>query len=149
VSKPKLKSKENVKVIRFPWIKRSPVHRIYFELFIANKVTSKYSIDKIVSLQNLIIPRVTVKQEIYIHNAIPLSKTKFDLIKFPKLWFYQNVYKHLMQYSIKKADKIYVQTKWMKREIETFVKDNKKIIIKAPNINNNLITNSHTTIKNK
>lgn len=121
LSKPLLSTKENVTILRFPWTKNSVVHRVYFDIFVLQKIISDNSIDKIISLQNIAVPITKVKQEIYLHNAIPFSYIRFKLYKDPKLWFYQKIYKKLIVASIKKSNKVIVQTNWFKNEIIPYI----------------------------
>ena len=38
VSKPEMKEAHNIKVLRYPWIKKSWLHRLYFDSLIAPKL---------------------------------------------------------------------------------------------------------------
>lgn len=127
-SKPFIKEEVNVKNVRFPWIKKSWFHRLFFDFIIAPQLVKKYEVDKIVSLQNLIIPRTKIKQYVYIHQSLPFSKIRFSLIGNRKMWIYQNLIGYLIFNSIKKSHKVIVQTEWMK------IACNKKNVIDKNNI---------------
>lgn len=133
LSKPILEQNSNVKILNLPWVKQSWFHRLFFDLFNARLLVERYKIDKIISLQNIIIPFLNVPQTVLVHNALPFSEYKIKFSDSPKLWFYQNIIGFLIRQSCKKADGIIVQTKWMKRKIIHQVKvDVNNIFIKPP-----------------
>ena len=73
--------------------------------------------DLVISLQNTAISFNGVPQIIYLHQSLPYSEySKWNILKRDerKLWFYTNIYKHLIHNSIKKDMYVSVQTKWMK-----------------------------------
>jgi glycosyltransferase involved in cell wall biosynthesis len=113
VSTPSLKESENVKVIKYPWIKKSWIHRLYFDNFIANRIVAKYEVDQIISLQNVIIPNVKVKQVLYLHQPLPFVEKKYKIYEDIKFWIYQNIIGKMIYKSIRSADKVIVQTKWI------------------------------------
>jgi len=83
------------------------------------------------------------KQLVYLHQPIPFKK-KFNWKFFDKneraLWFYKNIYKMIIKYSLKDYSYIAVQTEWMKNAvIEQFNWTPKKITIIKPNIKNIII----------
>lgn len=134
VSKPELKDTKNIKVLRFPWVKKSWFHRLYFDNFIAHKLVKKYEVDEILSLQNIIIPNCKCKQTLYVHNSIPFSEYRFSLRKNKLLWIYQNILGKKIFKSIIKADNVIVQTNWMKNECISKVGINEsKIEVVMPN----------------
>jgi len=136
VSKPDLKETDNVKVLSFPWVKKSWFHRLYFDNFIAPKLVRKNKATIILSLQNIIIPRVKVKQVLYVHQSLPFVEYKFSLKENKLLWIYQNIIGRKIIRSIKDADKVIVQTKWMKNaSIEKTLVQNDKIEVISPKPN--------------
>lgn len=116
LSLPELKETTNIKVLRFPWIKKSWVHRLYFDHVIAAKLIKEYNIDQVLSLQNVIIPHTAVYQSVFVHNALPFSDYRFRLKEDTLLWVYQNIIGKNIIKSIKKADCVIVQTNWMKNK---------------------------------
>lgn len=114
LSKVELSETKNIKVLYYPWIKKSWIHRLYFDNFIAPKLIKKNNTDKVFSLQNVIIPHTKVEQTLYVHNAIPFSEYKFKFVENKLLWVYQNIISRNIFKSIKKANKVIVQTQWMK-----------------------------------
>ena len=135
VSLPELKETSNIKVLRFPWIKKSWCHRIYFDHFIAPKLIRKYKVDKVLSLQNIIIPHTRADQSVFVHNALPFSEYRFSFNKNRLLWVYQNVIGKNIMKSVKKANHVFVQTNWMKKKcIEQLQVIPEKIEVKPPKI---------------
>ncbi len=117
LSLPELEETSNIKVLRFPWIKKSWGHRLYFDHFIAPKLIKEYDIDQVLSLQNVIIPHTAVYQSVFVHNALPFSEYRFRLKEDKLLWVYQNIIGKNITKSIKKADQVIVQTNWMKNRL--------------------------------
>lgn len=115
VSKPQLKEVDNIKVLNFPWIKKSWAHRVFFDNFIAKNLVEEYDIDIIVSLQNVTIPGVKKKQILYVHNCLPFVDYKFRFREDKLLWFYQKVIGKRIINSLKISHKVIVQTEWMKK----------------------------------
>lgn len=115
-STPELKETDQVKNIRFPWIKKSWIHRLYFDNFIAPKLIDKYKVDEILSLQNVVIPRVRKPQKLYIHQPLPFVEKRYKITENLKFWLYQNVIGKQILKSIKIADEVIVQTEWLKKE---------------------------------
>lgn len=136
VSTPELKETENVKVFNFPWIKKSWFHRLYFDKSIAHKLVEKYQIDEILSLQNVVVPKVKVKQTLYLHQPLPFVEKKYSIFENFKFWVYQNLISNMIFKSIKEADKVIVQTKWiMDSAIEKVNIPKEKFILKQPKLN--------------
>lgn len=135
VSLPELKETSNIKVLRFPWVKKSWGHRLYFEHFIAPKLIKKYKVDKVLSLQNIIVPHTKVYQTVFVHNALPFSEYHFSLKEDKLLWVYQNIIGRNIKKSIKKAEHVIVQTNWMKKKIiEELIINSNKIEVKRPKV---------------
>lgn len=135
LSLPELKETSNIKVLRFPWIKKSWGHRIYFDRFIAPKLIKEYKVDKVLSLQNITIPNTKVYQSVFVHNALPFSEYRFSFIENRLLWIYQNIIGKNIMKSIKRADHVIVQTNWMKKKcIEQLQVIPERIEVKPPKI---------------
>ncbi|WP_342539067.1 glycosyltransferase [Sporosarcina sp. FSL K6-1540] len=139
LSKPMLQESKNIKILRFPWIKKSWLHRIYFDQITAPNIVKKYKPDKIFSLQNITVPRVDVEQIIYVHQSLPFVDYQFDFKENKLFWIYQNVLSKAIYKSIKKSTKVIVQTNWFKDACveKTGVSENKIIVI-SPKININI-----------
>jgi glycosyltransferase involved in cell wall biosynthesis len=135
LSLPELKETSNIKVLRFPWIKKSWVHRLYFDHFVAPKLVKEYKVDKVLSLQNITIPHIKVYQSVFVHNALPFTEYKFSFIENRLLWIYQKIIGKNIMKSIKKADHVIVQTNWMKKKcVEQLRVIPEKIQVQPPKI---------------
>jgi glycosyltransferase involved in cell wall biosynthesis len=96
----------------------------------------KYNIDKVLSFQNVIISHTKIKQILYVHNSLPFIDYKFTLKENRHLWIYQNIIGRSIIKSIKKADKVIVQTEWMKKAcIKKSGIESGKIDVIPPQIN--------------
>ncbi|SIQ31004.1 glycosyltransferase [Halanaerobium kushneri] len=139
LSKPEYKEFDNITVLNFSWVKKSWFHRLYFDHFVAPKLVKKYNIDKIFSLQNVIIPKTDVEQILYAHQPLPFSGYKFNINENFKFWIYQNLISKKIYNSIKLANKVIVQTNWMKKACteKADVKSDKIDVI-PPKINLNI-----------
>lgn len=131
VSTPNFKEYSNVKVFRFPWVKKSWLHRLYFDNFVAPKIVKKIQTSEIISLQNVIVKCHNIKQTLYIHQPLPFIEKKFGILENPRFWVYQNIISKEIFVSIKMADMVIVQTHWMKEAIikKTKVSEDKVAII--------------------
>ena len=136
ISTPHLGDTENIKVIRLPWVKKSWIHRLICDHFTAPKLIKNISIDKVFSLQNVLIPSTSIPQVLYLHQPLPFADYRFKLTENYIFWVYQNIISKFIFLSIKKAEKIIVQTNWMKQSSigKTRVKEDKIIVIQ-PKIN--------------
>jgi len=142
LSKPYLTETSEVKILRYPWIKKSWCHRYFFDYVIARKLAKKFEVELILSLQNIIIPGVNIKQILYVHQSLPFVERKYTFFENKTFWIYQNIIGKKIIQSIKKADQVIVQTIWMKKVcIEKAKVDNLKIRVVPPKFNF-VITNS-------
>ncbi|MFB6804681.1 glycosyltransferase [Peribacillus butanolivorans] len=136
LSKPNLEETDNVSILRFPWIKKSWVHRFYFDNVIAPQLVKKYKIDSVLSFQNIIIPHVKVNQILYVHNALPFIDHKFSFFQNRNLWIYQNIISRKIIKSIKQANNVLVQTEWMKKAcVDKTNVNQQKVEVVYPKIN--------------
>lgn len=130
---------ENVKILKFPWIKKSWLHRLYFDNFIASKLIGDQGIEEVISLQNTTIARTHIPQTLYLHSALPFSKYRFKMSEYPIFWIYQNLISRLIRKSIKKADKVIVQTKWMRDlSVKETNESPEKFVIETPDLANKI-----------
>ncbi|MBC7087115.1 MAG: glycosyltransferase [Tissierellales bacterium] len=136
VSTPELKETDNVKVLNYPWIKKSWFHRLYFDYLIANKLVKKNKVEEILSLQNVVVSKVKVKQTLYLHQPLPFIEKRYGLIENFKFWLYQNIISKIIYKSIREADEVIVQTKWiMEAATEKANVKKDKFILKQPELN--------------
>ena len=141
VSTPQLRQTENVKVLNYPWIKKSWLHRLYFDCFVAPQLVKSYQIDRVFSLQNLVVPRTSVPQVVYVHQPLPFVEHRFRFAEDPKLWFYQNVLSRAIFWSMRRAQKVIVQTEWLRLQGSNKSGSPKeKIHVVRPSVNAAVIT---------
>jgi glycosyltransferase involved in cell wall biosynthesis len=117
ISSPSLKALENVSIARFPWVKKSWLHRLWFDFMVGPRLIREWEPDRILSLQNTIMPRSNVPQTVYEHNCLPrpFCDYRFSLFRETSLWIRQNILGRVIVRSLKKAQHVIVQTTWMKR----------------------------------
>ena len=115
--------------------------RIKWDLWGLKKWSKKKDIraDLIISFQNTGIKYYNdVKQLIYLHQSIPFFQSiKWNFFKKNErsLWFYKNIYKKIIKYSLKDNSYIVVQTEWMRNAvIKQFNWDFSKIFVIKPNL---------------
>ncbi len=113
----RLETKPHIEVVNIPWIKKSPLHRLYFDQVVAHRLVKKYRIDQVLSLQNIELPRAGVPQVVYEHNALPFAEYRFKPWEALRPWMTQQILGRMMKASIRRAKKVLVQTNWMKAEI--------------------------------
>lgn len=127
---------ENVKFLKFPWVKKSKLHRLYFDSFFVKKLVKKYSPDKILSLQNKGFAVKNIPQDVYFHNALFICEKRFSPRESKSLWIYQNVIAKLTKKSMRFADKIIVQGEWIKNALgEKWGISTEKIVVDRPSVN--------------
>ncbi len=129
-----LKSHKNIVVLHFPQIKKSWFHRVLFDYLVAPKLIKKYKIDKVFSLQNMVIPYKKIPQVVYLHNSIPFIEYHISWKESKVLWIYQNILGNFMKRSLKRAEKTIVQAEWMKEACCQYVCED-KILVRYPQIN--------------
>ena len=135
LGKAELQETERIEVLRFPWLKKSWIHRLYFDHVIAPRLVRKCKPDMILSLQNIVVPHTKVFQVLYVHQSLPFVEFRFRIRENPLFWVYQNLIGRLIFRSIKKADKVVVQTRWMKKAcVEKTGVDESKIEVIPPRI---------------
>lgn len=131
-----LEETENIKILCFPKVKNNHIIKILFDCFYGKKIIEKYNPDVVVSLQNIITFGLKTRQIVYIHQSIPFqSEFKFSFVKKKerKIAFIQNIIGKFIIQSAKRADKVVVQTNWMKFAVSKKAKINlEKIIVDFP-----------------
>jgi len=116
VSTPDIEEAENLTVLRFPWVKKSWLHRLFFDHVTVRRLIKTYQIDRVLSLQNLAAP-VKLPQTIFVQQALPFSDVRFHLFRQPKYWVRQNLIGRGIRRSCRRAEKVIVQAEWMKRAV--------------------------------
>jgi len=95
--------------------------------------------DLVISFQNTGVRYYKdVKQLIYLHQAIPFTENihwNFFNKNERIFWFYKNIYKKLIKFSLKKNSYIVVQTEWMRNSvIKQFGLDPSKVFVIRPTL---------------
>ena len=141
VSTPEYVETEHIKVERYPWVKKSWLHRLYFDHIITRRIIKRFRPDKVYSLQNKGIPFFKGEQDVYLHLPFVLCDYKFNLKKDGKrLWLYQNVLSKNIFSSLRKVSKVIVQTNWMKDALVQKAKvKSEHIEVQTPDITMNNI----------
>lgn len=115
-----LEETDNIKVITLPEIKKSGIKKLFFDFFTGRKYINSLNPDAVISLQNIVTFGVKAPQTVYIHQAIPFqSQKRFSFFKGNerKLAVYQYIIGAIIKRSAKRADKVIVQTNWMKKAV--------------------------------
>lgn len=131
---------ENVKIIALPRIKKSAVKKVLFDFFTGKSFIKKLNPDVVFSMQNIITFGIKVPQVVYVHQSIPFQNIKkFSFLRKSerKLAVKQFLVGGIIKASVKKADKVIVQTEWMKKAVSKScnVKSDKVVKI-LPNVKN-------------
>lgn len=131
---------ENIKIIVNKKVKSNWINRLKWELHDGKKFINNLKPDVVFSMQNTISRGIKCPTAIYLHQSIPFQTVKkfsFFYRKEQKLAFYQYIIGYIIKKSLKIADKVIVQTNWIKEAIIKSTKiDSKNICKIAPNINN-------------
>lgn len=114
VSTPDLRSSPTTSVLRFPWVKKTFLHRLWFDFVKAPRLIRAMNPDVVLSLQNVTLPRVSMPQIVYLHQALPFSDFAFDPRRSVKMWLYQQLVSRRILHSLRGASLIVVQSDWMK-----------------------------------
>ncbi len=117
LSKLHYQDRRNIRFINTDWVKRSHAHRLYFDWFYARKLVREIKPDKVLSLQNKTVRAGNVTQEVYFQNALPICEKRFSIKESRNLWVYQNILGNMVRYSLKRADVIYVQARWIREAL--------------------------------
>ena len=126
-------SSDNVSFLNYDWVKKSHLHRLFFDTFYIKKLVKEVRADRILSLQNKTVSVNGIPQDVYFHNALPLSDKRFSLLESKDLWVYQNVIGMIVKCSLKRACRIMVQADWIKKQLVSKWHINEEIIkIKRP-----------------
>lgn len=111
---------KNVENVVFPRVKKSWLHRLYWERFRAVKEFSKKGIDVIISLQNTAFKKGYYKQIIYFHNVLLLAcPRKYSLLNASERK-YAIYAKYISRYtlrSLRNADFVVVQSEIVKQDL--------------------------------
>lgn len=136
LGKLKFDDTSNIKYKTIPWVKRSYLHRLFFDQFYVRRIINKEKPDRVLSLQNKSVCSAGVKQIVYFHNALFICEKRYSLSESKKLWLYQNVISIITRNSLKRANAVIVQAQWIKDAlVDKWSINEKSIIVKPPHIN--------------
>lgn len=117
VSKKLNAPKSNIHILAYPDVKKSWLSRILFEHFKLTEIVKSIDPDFVFSMQNTVMPHCKKPQAVFFHQPLPFCRKRFSFFKKEErsLAFRQKVICGLIfKNGLKKADRIFVQTKWMK-----------------------------------
>ena len=136
LSTPKYEDCDNIKFVNYEWIKKSHLHRLFFDRIYVSRLIRRYKPDRLLSLQNNAFHVNGILQEVYFQNALPISEKRFSLKESKSLWIYQNIIGWNVRRSLKWADHVTVQAAWIKRAlVNKWNIEEVKISVKRPEIN--------------
>lgn len=114
ISKPCFPETKHIHILRFPWVKKSVLHRIYFDYILTHLLIKKYKIDYVVSLQNITLPLCRKPQIVSLHNALPLFSCGYSIMGTLKGVIKQFLVNIRVYRSLKKADAIIAPAYWIR-----------------------------------
>lgn len=132
---PFFEEKDNIKVIVYEEIKKSYFYRLKYDLFEGKRLEKIFEPDVFFSLQNIPFRGVKTKQAVYMHQSLPFQETmKFSPFKRDEvnLWFHTNIVGYFIKKSLPKADKVFVQSRWIKDAICRQLKVEEEKLVVAP-----------------
>ena len=145
-----LEETDNIKICSLPEVKNNRFKKLCFDLFTGKKYISALNPDKVLSMQNIITFGLKCPQILYIHQSIPFQKVKrFSFFKKDERAFaiYQYLIGAIIKRSAKKANKVIVQTEWMKEAVckQCHIVDDRVIKI-TPDVKNlsNIVIDAET-----
>ncbi len=112
-----LEETENIKVIALPSVKSSQLKRLCFDFFTGKRFISGLKPDVVFSMQNTVTFGLNIPQVIYMHQSIPFQDVKsFSFFKSGerKLWVIQHLLGSIIRMSVRRANKVIVQTEWIR-----------------------------------
>lgn len=115
-----LEETERIMVHIMKKVKKNWINKLKFDLFTGKKYIKSLNPDVVFSMQNIITFGLDIPQIVYIHQSIPFQKVKrFSFFKSSerRLAVYQHVIGRIIVESARRADKVIVQTDWMKRAL--------------------------------
>lgn len=111
---------DRIHVIKLPQVKQSYLKRLQFDFLTGRKMINDLKPDVVFSLQNTITYGVSAPQVAYQHNLLPFQDVKrYSFLKSAerKLAMYQHLIGGVIRAAVKKADKLIVQTEWMRQAV--------------------------------
>lgn len=108
---------EHIRVIPLPAIKNSWIRRLGFDLISGRRLIRSLNPDATLSLQNTFIYGIPSPQVVYVHQSLPFQQEiRFSPWRKDQrvLAIYQYLIGAMVKQSIKRAEHVIVQTKWMR-----------------------------------
>ena len=115
-----LEETDHIKIIICDDVKKSGLHKMKFDFFTGRKLINELKPDYVLSLQNIITVGVKARQGVYVHQSIPFqNEKKFSLLKSAERGtaIIQRFIGAIIKRSVRKADDVFVQTKWMRENV--------------------------------
>lgn len=101
------------------------LHRLVFDLSIGRRRVNAIQPDVVLSLQNTRILGVQAPQVVYVHQPVPFQRTRsfsFRRRDERTLALYQHVIGRIIKRSLRSADAVVVQTRWMRDAVRDQVR---------------------------
>lgn len=133
----KIAETKNIHNIQFPQIKKSKMHRIFWEYKVFPNLMKKYGIDIVLSMQNNGLPCRVQRQIVYFHNVLLIQKIyKFSLFKkIERSYFIHQFLKYpYIRHSWKYADLMIAQGESVKAMLSNYYPA-EKIVVIPPSLN--------------
>ncbi len=129
-----LEERDNIKVLVRDDVKRSRKNRLVFDLKTGAEYFKSLKPDVLFSMQNTLPRGYRGKQVLYVHQPLSYQTwKKFSFFKPEEREYaiYQYLIGNVIDSSVKRADKVIVQTEWMRRAVtgKTKVPEDKVIKI--------------------
>ena len=128
---------ENIKIKVCPWAKKNLLTRLFYDVFYAPLTVKRSCADRVISLQNTVVNFISLPQTVYYHNALPkpFCDYRFSFKEDFLLWKYQNIIGPVFCRSLKKANKIVVQSQWLKKRcVEKLGINPQRILVESPHV---------------
>ena len=112
--------RENVQIIVLDEIKKNPIKKVLFDFFTGKQFIEKLKPDVVFSMQNIITFGVKAPQVVYVHQPLPfqhIKKFSFFRAEERSIAIKQRIVGAIIKKSIKYADRVIVQTVWMKKAV--------------------------------
>ena len=113
------------------------VRRFMFEHFKIPIILSEIKPDRVLSLQNMTMPKAKCPQTVYLHQSLQFAPVKFSFVKKEErsIAIRQHVICGLIRRNLRIADTIIVQTRWMKKAVAKWTGiDEERILVEPPRI---------------
>lgn len=123
LSQPLIEPTKEIHVVLCPDVKKNWINRLTFDVIDARRVLKQINPDLVLNLQNTTVRSGKTVQFLYVHQSIPFQKLKrFSFLKKEERIYavYQYVIGSMIKKSIKKADRVFVQTEWMKDAVSSY-----------------------------